>query len=155
MKLWLKCLISCIPFLAFSQPRIDDVGDGWKGKVEQALQVIQQTDCEKYEMIMSTCTHISYSTANFATTESGNTILIPRREIVVGNINDIAAILVHESLHLYILKTKMMMPPADEELLCYAYELEFLLQIPGVETWLLDHARKQIAYFSSKTVGNN
>jgi hypothetical protein len=154
MKLLVKCL-SLIPFLTFGQIRIDDVGDGWKSKVEQALQVVQQTDCEKYEMIMSTCTHISYSTANFATTESGNTILIPRREIMAGNINDIAAILVHESLHLYILQTKMMMPEADEELLCYAYELEFLLQIPGVEQWLLDHARKQIAYFSSKSVGSN
>ena len=154
MKLLVKCL-SLIPFLTFGQIRIDDVGDGWKNKVEQALQVVQQTDCEKYEMIVSTCTHISYSTANFATTESGNTILIPRREIMAGNINDIAAILVHESLHLYILKTKMVMPEADEELLCYAYELEFLLQIPQVETWLLDHARKQIAYFSSKAVGNN
>jgi len=154
MKLLVKCL-SLIPFLTFGQIRIDDVGDGWKGKVEQALQVVQQTDCEKYEMIVSTCTHISYSTANFATTESGNTILIPRREIMAGNINDIAAILVHESLHLYILQTKMSMPEADEELLCYAYELEFLLQIPGVEQWLLDHARKQIAYFSSKSVGSN
>ena len=150
MKLWLNFLISCIPFLTFGQPRIDDIGDNWKGIVEQALLVVQQTDCEKYEMIMSTCTHVSYSTANFATTESGNTILIPRREIVVGNINDIAAILVHESLHLYMLQTNLTMPEADEELLCYAYELEFLLQIPGVEQWLLDHARKQIAYFSSK-----
>jgi hypothetical protein len=150
MKQLLVCLISCIPFLAFSQIRIDDIGDGWKAKVEQALTVIQQTDCEKYDLLMATCKHISYSTATFATTESGTTILIPRREIVVGNINDIAAILVHESLHLYMLQNKLIMPEADEEVLCYAYELEFLLQIPGVETWLLDHARKQIAYFSSK-----
>ena len=150
MKQLLVCLISCIPFLAFSQIRIDDIGDGWKAKVEQALTVIQQTDCEKYDLLMATCKHISYSTATFATTESGTTILIPRREIVVGNINDIAAILVHESLHLYMLQNKLIMPEADEEVLCYAYELEFLLQIPEVETWLLDHARKQIAYFSSK-----
>ena len=150
MKQLLVCLISCIPFLAFSQIRIDDIGDGWKAKVEQALTVIQQTDCEKYDLLMATCKHISYSTATFATTESGTTILIPRREIVIGNINDIAAILVHESLHLYMLQNKLIMPEADEEVLCYAYELEFLLQIPGVETWLLDHARKQIAYFSSK-----
>lgn len=147
---YLLCLISLIPFLAFSQIRIDDIGDGWKAKVEQALTVIQQTDCEKYDMVMATCKHISYSTASFATTESGTTILIPRKEIVTGNINDLAAILVHESLHLYMLQNKLIMPPADEEVLCYAYELEFLLQIPGVETWLLDHARKQIAYFSGK-----
>ena len=150
MKQLLVCLISCIPFLAFSQIRIDDIGDGWKAKVEQALTVIQQTDCEKYDLLMATCKHVSYSTATFATTESGTTILIPRREIVVGNINDIAAALVHESLHLYMLQNKLIMPEADEEVLCYAYELEFLLQIPGVETWLLEHARKQIAYFSSK-----
>lgn len=150
MKQLLVCLISIIPFLAFSQIRIDDIGDGWKAKVEQALTVIQQTDCEKYDLLIATCKHVSYSTATFATTESGTTILIPRREIVVGNINDIAAILVHESLHLYMLQNKLIMPEADEEVLCYAYELEFLLQIPGVETWLLDHARKQIAYFSSK-----
>ena len=150
MKQLLVCLISCIPFLAFSQIRIDDIGDGWKAKVEQALTVIQQTDCEKYDLLMATCKHISYSTATFATTESGTTILIPRREMVVGNINDIAAALVHESLHLYMLQNKLIMPEADEEVLCYAYELEFLLQIPGVETWLLEHARKQIAYFSSK-----
>jgi hypothetical protein len=150
MKQLLVCLISLIPFLTFSQIRIDDIGDGWKAKVEQALTVIQQTDCEKYELLMATCKHVSYSTATFATTESGTTILIPRREIVVGNINDIAAILVHESLHLYMLQNKLIMPEADEEVLCYAYELEFLLQIPGVETWLLDHARKQIAYFSNK-----
>ena len=150
MKQLLVCLISIIPFLAFSQIRIDDIGDGWKAKVEQALTVIQQTDCEKYDLLMATCKHISYSTATFATTESGTTILIPRREMVVGNINDIAAALVHESLHLYMLQNKLIMPEADEEVLCYAYELEFLLQIPGVETWLLDHARKQIAYFSSK-----
>jgi hypothetical protein len=150
MKQLLVCLISCIPFLAFSQIRIDDIGDGWKAKVEQALTVIQQTDCEKYDLLMTTCKHISYSTATFATTESGTTILIPRREMVVGNINDIAAALVHESLHLYMLQNKLIMPEADEEVLCYAYELEFLLQIPGVETWLLEHARKQIAYFSSK-----
>ena len=150
MKQLLVCLISLIPFLTFSQIRIDDIGDGWKAKVEQALTVIQQIDCEKYDLLMATCKHISYSTATFATTESGTTILIPRREIVVGNINDIAAILVHESLHLYMLQNKLIMPEADEEVLCYAYELEFLLQIPGVETWLLDHARKQIAYFSSK-----
>ena len=150
MKQLLVCLISIIPFLAFSQIRIDDIGDGWKAKVEQALTVIQQTDCEKYDLLMATCKHISYSTATFATTESGTTILIPRREMVVGNINDIAAALVHESLHLYMLQNKLIMPEADEEVLCYAYELEFLLQIPGVETWLLEHARKQIAYFSSK-----
>jgi hypothetical protein len=39
MKLLVICL-SFIPFIAFSQIRIDDVGDGWKTQVEQALQLI-------------------------------------------------------------------------------------------------------------------
>ena len=46
MKLLLLFLIS--PLLAFSQLRIDDVGDGWKGLVEQALKVIEDTDTAKY-----------------------------------------------------------------------------------------------------------
>ena len=48
MKLLLLFLIS--PLLAFSQMRIDDVGDGWKGLVEQALEIIEDTDTAKYNL---------------------------------------------------------------------------------------------------------
>ena len=108
MKLLIICL-SFIPFFSFTQIKIDDVGDGWKGKVEQAIEIVKQYDSEKYTLLMENCKHISYSLLAFSTTENGNTILISQKEILKGNINDIAAILVHESLHLYLLQNQIKM----------------------------------------------
>jgi len=95
-----------------------------------------------------TYNHISYTLAKFATTESDSTILLAQREINAGYTNDIAAALVHESMHLYFLHNGIKMPPNEEELICYAYELDFLLSIPNVEPWLIDHAKKYIEYYS-------
>jgi hypothetical protein len=148
MKLLIVCL-SFIPFLSFSQIQIDDVGDGWKGKVEQALAIVKQYDTEKYNLLIESCTHISYSLLSFSTTENGNTILISQKQIIAGNINDLAATLVHESLHLFILKNKLKMPENYEEVVCYTYELEMLLKIPNVEPWLVNHATKQIEFYSN------
>jgi hypothetical protein len=149
MKLLIVCL-SFIPFLSFSQIQIDDVGDGWKGKVEQALAIVKQYDTEKYNLLIESCTHISYSLLSFSTTENGNTILISQKQIIAGNINDLAATLVHESLHLFILKNKLKMPENYEEVVCYTYELEMLLKIPNVEPWLVNHATKQIEFYSNR-----
>jgi hypothetical protein len=149
MKLLVVCL-SFLPFLSFSQIQIDDVGDGWKGKVEQALATVKQYDTEKYNLLIESCTHISYSLLSFSTTENGNTILISQKQIIAGNINDLAATLVHESLHLFILKNKLKMPENYEEVVCYTYELEMLLKIPNVEPWLVNHATKQIEFYSNR-----
>jgi hypothetical protein len=149
MKLLIICL-SFIPFISFTQIKIDDVGDGWKQKVEQAIEVVKQYDTEKYTLLIENCKHISYSLLPFSTTESGTTILIAQKEIITGNINDLAATLVHESLHLYILKNKLLMPENYEEVICYTYELEMLLKIPNVEPWLVNHATKQIEFYSNR-----
>jgi hypothetical protein len=126
------------------------VGDGWKGKVEQALAIVKQYDTEKYNLLIESCTHVSYSLLSFSTTENGNTILISQKQIISGNINDLAATLVHESLHLFILKNKLKMPENYEEVVCYTYELEMLLKIPNVEPWLVNHATKQIEFYSNR-----
>ena len=42
MKLLAKCLSIFFPFILSAQIKIDDVGDGWKNKVEQAIEVIKQ-----------------------------------------------------------------------------------------------------------------
>jgi hypothetical protein len=148
MKQLLLCL-SFIPFFSFTQIKIDDVGDGWKNKVEQAIEVVKQYDPEKYTLLIENCEHISYSLLPFSTTENGTTILISQKEMIAGNINDLAATLVHESLHLYILKNKLLMPESYEEVVCYTYELEMLLKIPNIEPWLVNHATKQIEFYSN------
>lgn len=148
MKLLAIFLIS--PLLAFSQIRIDDVGDGWKGLVEQALQVIETTDTAKYNLVTQYCTQITYGLQPFSTTESDHVIILPTAEMKKGIINDIAAAIVHESLHLYFIHNSIGTNVQAEEAICYAYELEFLKQIPGVEQFLLDHALRQYLYFSEK-----
>jgi hypothetical protein len=144
MKLLAKCLSIFFPFILSAQIKIDDVGDGWKNKVEQAIEVIKQYDPEKYTLLMENCEHISYSLLPFSTTETQNTILIAQKEIIAGNINDLAATLVHESLHLYFWRNNIVFPKNEEEILCYTYELELLFKIPDVEPWLISHAKKQI-----------
>lgn len=149
MKLLVKCLSILFPFILSAQIKIDDVGDGWKNKVEQAIEVVKQYDPEKYTLLIENCKQISYSLLSFSTTENGTTILIAQKEIIKGNINDLAATLVHESLHLYFLKNNMILPNNEEEILCYTYELELLFKIPDVEPWLISHAKKQIELYTN------
>lgn len=149
MKLWLFFL-SFIPFITFSQIRIDDVGDGWKAQVEQALQLIHDVDSNKYQVVMAYCDHISYALIPYSTTEAGHVILLSTAEMRRGNMYDIATAIVHESLHLYFQRFPIGLDPNDEEALCYAYEIEFLKQIPGVDPWLIEHAMKYYLYYSGK-----
>jgi hypothetical protein len=133
---------------SFSQIRITDVGDDWKGKVEQALDTIQKYDKEKYYLIMETCKVVAYWNGGFATTESDSIITIPTKEMNNGNIYNIAAILVHESLHLYFITTKFNLRPNVEEVIAYQHELEFLKKIPCVNGWLIENAQNKINYYS-------
>ena len=149
MKLLAKCLSIFFPFILSAQIKIDDVGDGWKNKVEQAIEVVKQYDPEKYTLLMENCEHISYSLLPFSTTENKNTILIAQKEIIAGNINDLAATLVHESLHLYFWRNNIVFPENEEEILCYTYELELLFKIPNVESWLISHAKAQIEFYTN------
>jgi hypothetical protein len=148
MKQLLLCLSLFLSVNLFGQIKVDDVGDGWKQTVEQAIDLIKQYDTTRYNLLLEVCTHISYSTALFSTTESENTILISQKDIQSKNINNIAAVLVHESLHLYFQRNGYKMTEHQEEFRCYIYEMQFLLLLPNVEPWLIEHAQKQIEFYS-------
>jgi hypothetical protein len=148
-KIILIATLTIYSQIVFGQIKVPNVGDGWKPKVEAALEVIKTYDCEKYTELLNVCTQIEYWNGTFATTDV-NSIIIPTSELKAGFINDIAAIIVHESLHLYFQKHNVKLTPRDEERLCYLYELEFLLKIPNVEPWLIEHAKKQIKLYSNE-----
>lgn len=150
MKLWLVSLISCIAFISNSQIRIDDVGDGWKAQVETALQLIKTVDSNMYEVVLAHCDHISYAMTPYSTTEDGHVILLATSEMQRAHLHDIATAIVHESLHLYFERHAIGLDENAEEALCYAYEIVFLRQIPGVDTRLIDHAMKYYLYYSGK-----
>jgi len=146
-------ILQLLIFLMFwspsiSQIKITDVGDGWKVKVGQALDTIQKYDIEKYYLIMETCKVVAFWNGGFSTTESDSIITIPSKEMNNGNIYNIAAILVHESLHLYFLTTKFKLNPNVEEVIAYQHELEFLNKIPCVDEWLIQNAQNKIKYYS-------
>jgi hypothetical protein len=133
----------------FGQIKITDVGDGWKGKVEQALDTIKKYDTEKYNLVIESCMVIGYWNESFSTTEGDATILISTKDMNFNNIYNIAAILVHESMHLYIKQLYIKIPPNKEEVITYKYELDFLKKIPNVDQWLIGNCIKQITYYSS------
>jgi hypothetical protein len=131
---------------SISQINIADVGDGWKGKVQQALDTIQKYDTVRYNNIITKCNNIGYWNNTFATTEPPNTILIPTSEMNFGNIYNICAILIHESYHLLLYGRNM--GPNQEEYWAYSYELEFLMKVPNVDGWLIENAQNKINYYS-------
>ena len=133
---------------SISQINIADVGDGWKGKVQQALDTIQKYDTVKYNNIITKCNNIGYWNNTFATTEPPHTILIPTSEMNFGNIYNICAILIHESYHLLIYGRNM--NPNQEEYWAYSYELDFLMKVPNVDGWLIQNAQTKKETFSQE-----
>ena len=74
------------------------------------------------------------------------TIYLTEVDIKYGDVENVAAAIVHESMHLKFFHEDN--HPDEEEKICYEYELEFLLKVPNVEPWLLDNAHKMIIFYS-------
>jgi hypothetical protein len=130
-------LIFTLPI--YSQIKIDDVGDGWKGKVESALDLIEKTDQRAYNDVIKYCNHISFWTGNHSTTQYPNSIIISTKDIRINSINNLACLIVHESQHLKINAKSIVLTEDEEELYCYRYEYEFAKKIIDIEDWLIQH----------------
>ena len=131
----------------FGQIKIDKAGDGWDLKVDSALALIKSTDSSKYDLLDSNCFKISFWLADFSSCDlesEGGVIYVSARDISLNSINNLAAVLVHESLHLQVLKNKTLLSPKEEENICYRYELEFVSKLPNAELWLKKHIIEQI-----------
>jgi hypothetical protein len=144
---WLLPLLLVLSQNCYAQIKVPDVGDGWKGKILLAIDKIHDCDSSKYTTLLSVCNEVEFWTGSFATIDK-QSILIPTTELKAGIINDLAAILIHESMHLHLKKNRIRPSVAEEERLCYEYELDFLQKIPGVEPWLLNNCKQQIKMYS-------
>ena len=143
-------LVLLFPLLLSSQITIPNVGDGWKTKVQQAIEVIKKYDSHKYNVLIYECKQIDFGLASFATSDGKSTIILPVEVLNRGCINDIAACLIHESLHMQFFKAGNKLDGDYEEALCYKWELDFLERIPNVEKWLISNAQYQIGVYSVK-----
>jgi len=132
-----------------SQIQIPDVGDEWKSRVESALILINEVDSSRYRFIEDNCTKIDFWISDFSSTVENGTILIPQREAQFGSITNLAAIIVHESMHLSFTNNLIDMNDNIEEIICYLYELDFLLKVPNAESWLINNAKEKILHYST------
>ena len=142
--------IVLFPLLLSSQITIPNVGDGWKTKVQQAIEVIKKYDLHKYNVLIYECKQIDFGLASFATSDGKSTIILPVEVLNRGCINDIAACLVHESLHIQFSKAGNRLGEDFEEVICYRWELDFLQKIPNAERWLISNALYQIGVYSTR-----
>jgi hypothetical protein len=153
---YLIILILFIPLTSLAQIKIDKAEDSWGLKVDSALNKIKLIDSVYYSHILRVCDTISFWDVNFSSCYGGykrkGTIIISSKDMRSNDIDDICAVLVHESLHLKILMNGVEMDGNSEESLCYSYEKSFLLKIPGVNSYLIKHADDMI--FMMKAKGN-
>lgn len=137
-----------LPSFLFSQIEIDKAGDGWDLKIDSAIQLIKKTDFEKYKLLDSFCDRVSFWLSPFSsissTKEEGNIIFVAVKDVKLNSINNLAVVLVHESLHLYVAENGIILPEEDEEKYCYRYELQFIEKLSNPEPWLKQHAIKQL-----------
>ena len=132
----------------FGQIQVDKAGDGWDQKIDSAISLIRETDPDKYSLLESNCSKVSFWVSEFSsneiTPEEKGIIYISTKEIGLNSINNLAAVLVHESLHLYLSRKGATFPVEKEENYCYKYELEFIRKLPNPEPWLVQHTQEQI-----------
>ena len=131
------------PFL-YSQPIVHTAGDSWQFQVDSAFSIIKRYDPKKYELLDSVCDEVDFWLGDFSSCfykQGSSVIYISVNDVKLNSINNLACILVHESLHLYFDSAGLHPPKSAEEKICYAYELDFLRKIPNAEPWLLDHAK--------------
>jgi hypothetical protein len=141
-------ILLTLPSLLFSQIKIDKAGDGWDSKIDSALQLIKKTDIEKYQLLDSVCEKVEFWSSGFSSNEGsyGNkgTILVAVKDVKLNSINNLAVVLVHESLHLHVLQKGYIIIPEQEEAWCYRYELDFIDKLKNPEPWLKQHAITQL-----------
>jgi hypothetical protein len=145
-------LIRLLSFLLiaplFGQIQVDKAGDGWDQKIDSAISLIRETDSAKYSLLESNCSKVSFWVSDFSsneiTQEERGIIYISTKEIGLNSINNLAAVLVHESLHLYLSRKGASFPVEKEENYCYKYELEFIRKLSNPEPWLVQHTQEQI-----------
>ncbi len=136
-----------LPTLTFGQITVQDVGDGWKAKVDSAIELIKKTDTISYQILMENCKDVEFIIGKYSTTKPPYTIAITTKDMSLNSINNIAAVLVHESYHLFIYNNKIQYSVNEEEAVCYQREYDFLCKLSDVEDWLFLNAMNNIILY--------
>lgn len=134
----------------YSQIVVDKAGDGWDLKVDSALNLIEKTDTIVNNLVHSVCYKIQFWNGCYSTNDGEHDIIISTGDVYLGSINNLAAVIVHESLHLYLSNRGVELIAKTEENFCYRYELNFINKLPNPEFWLIQHTQQQIINTNEK-----
>lgn len=147
-------LLLSIPIFSKAQIVIDSDNESYKRTISKALEKIALIDSIYYRRILDVCDTVLVRNSNFSTCgydlAGGGKIIISSKDLEIPLLDNICAVLIHESLHLRIDILGMNMNTDDEEIVCYSYELLFLLKIPNVDPGLIEHAKAQIRKRSNR-----
>jgi hypothetical protein len=141
----MKKILFCVFFLPtflLSQIQIDKAGDGWDEEVQKALHLIYGTSETHYENIINNVKKIEFWNQNYSSNDGKGVIVIAAKDMKLNSINNVAAVLVHESCHIVLNGSTL--SPNKEETECYVYELVFLSKLQNVEPELILNCKQQI-----------
>lgn len=147
-----RLVISLLTILTIScqAQTVAKAGDGWDLKIDSAIQLIKATDSAKYVVFRDVCQRVDFWKSSFSSTgivEGDYTILIADADMRLNSINNLAAVLVHESLHLVFILEDAVFTEKEEEYRCYLYELSFIKKLPTPEPWLTANAYEKMQLY--------
>lgn len=146
-------LLLLFPFNLFSQINVNKAGDGWDSIVYSAINLIKKTSPVHYAILTKMVQEVEFWNQDYSSNniiEGKGVIVISAKDIKLNSVNNIAAVLVHESYHLKFLKYGPTLRGYQEEYACYTYELKFLKMLPHVEPDLLAYTQEQINFWNVK-----
>lgn len=142
-------LLLFLPLISSAQIKIDDVGDGWAKKVDSALTIIEKYDQRSYNHVIENCDLITYWLGSHSTSQYPSSVVIAVQDMKINSINNIACIIVHETVHLKLHNKGINISGNREELIAYTIEKSFAERIPDIEPWILKHIDKQIELYAA------
>ena len=116
--------------------------------IEDAITLIKKTDTNVYNRLDLMVDTIDMWLGAFSSCDYG-WVFISRDDILLG-VQNVAAVLVHESQHIWIWENEIKLNHGQEEVVCYQYELNFLNKVPNCDWRLKKHAIQNIKIFSQE-----
>ena len=149
-KLFLTLSLLAATGVSHAQIVIDQAGDNWRATVDSAISLIKTSPSFYYTGLITVCDSVAFFNAGFSSCEGSlnqrGTIFVSANDVRLG-IQNVAAVLVHESLHLRLAMKGYTLPARKEEHLAYMYEWQFLKNLPGADPSLIKYAESRMIQF--------
>ena len=114
---------------ASTQIIIADEDEILRSRVDSALSIIETSDPSRYSLLLENCDKIDFSDYATPISLSNGVVIIPVEMINESTVNEIAGIIVNQSMHLFFINYVIEMDKHLEDITCSAYEIDFLLKI--------------------------